>query len=163
MRFPIIAGLILFAGPALAQTVPLPSDYLSDTERAPFRVCRAAIIIEASAAESDKSALPPAVTQAMREQVDFIMSETIFNIPALSLEDGEKRLDFAETFVIQFARTIGAEMKELKDPDRRMKTLIECQPLLWQIMKENLDVLMQWRRRAMGIENAYPVVSGPAK
>jgi len=157
-----IFGLLLAAtgGASHAQTLSYPSDYLTEAHRMPFRVCRAAILIEAGVAEGDRTVLPPAMISAMREQVAFIMHETIFNVPAISMADGTKRLDFTEQFVIDFGKTIGTEMKRLKDPAKRGQALIDCQPILWEIMKQNIDVLIKWRMRAMGLETPFPMVEG---
>jgi len=153
------AGLLMMAGmigSAQADTLELPSDFLSETERTPFRVCRAAVLIEASAPDGERTVLPEDVISMMREQITFIMSETIFSVPALSLKDGSKRVSFTEKFVIDFGKTIGTEMERLNDPARRAQALIECQPLIWNIMKTNLDLLMKWRVRAMGLDRPFP-------
>ena len=146
--------------PASAETLSLPSDYAELDQRAQFRLCRAAILVEDGAPEDSRSRLPPAAVSAMREQITFIMAETIFNAPAFNLEDGQKRAEFTEKFVIDFSRTIGAERERLDNIAEREAILMSCQPLIWAIMKDNIDVLMQWRLRAMGLDRAFPGDAG---
>lgn len=155
------AAFAAMATPVRAETLQLPSDYLTDADRTPFRICRAAVLIEASAPEESRTVLPPDFVITLREQITFIMSETIFNVPAISLEDGTKRIDFTEQFIVDFSKTIGAEMQRLNDPAKRGQTLIACQSMLWIIMKPNLDLLMKWRMRAMDLDRPFPVYEPP--
>lgn len=149
--------LAVYAGAAWADTVPLPDDYVPASGRERFRLCRAAVLIELRAEEGQRTPLRPAVIDAMREQIDFIMAETIFNVPALNLEDGRKRLDFTERFVLDFGKTVSEEIERLDDPAERAPILLDCQLLIWAIMKERIDILMQWRRRALGLDSPFPV------
>lgn len=160
-RAVIIACVSAVASGALADTVPLPNEYVPERGRAEFRLCRAAVLVELRADENDRTPLPPETLAAMREQIDFIMAETIFNAPALNLEDGRKRLEFTERFILDFGKTVSAERERLEDKHERAAILIGCQPLIWAIIKERIEVLMQWRRRALGLETPFPVDDGP--
>ena len=161
MKMTIFTGLLVLAAlPATAETLTLPSDTLKSSQRAEFRLCRAAVLFEDGAPEEARTRLLPATVSAMREQITFIMAETIFNAPVFNLEDGQKRSEFTEKFVIDFSRTIGAERERLQDLAERERILMSCQPLLWLIMKENIDVLMQWRLRAMGLDKDFPGIRG---
>lgn len=155
-----VAAMLSASGAQADETVPLPDEYVSSEGRERFRLCRAAVLVETGAQEADRTALPLAVTKAMREQIDFIMSETIFGVPSMSIEDGAKRLAFTEKFVLDFGKTVGAEMERLADVEYRTNMLIRCQPLIWEIVKTRLDLLLQWRSRAMGLDAPFPVDDG---
>ena len=137
MRALIMALVMTGASGALADTVPLPDEYVPEEGRELFRLCRAAILVEIRADESDRTPLPVEAVKAMREQIEFIMVETIFSAPALNLEDGERRLEFTERFILDFGKTVGAERERLENKDERTAILLQCQPLIWMIVKGN--------------------------
>lgn len=145
-----------------ADTVRLPDDYAQRQGSDLFRLCRAAILIELRADEETRSSIPRNAVEAMREQMDFLMADTIFSAPVLNMEDAQKRLDFTERFILDFGKTVGSESERLKDPEKRAGVLIGCQPLLWSVMKERLEYLLQWRRKAMGLDGDFPALNGPS-
>jgi hypothetical protein len=133
---------------ALAQT-PLPSDVASDEDRERFRLCRAAIFIHLGEPDWPDGVLTREAVKAMDEQMGFAMSETVANAPNASVAEGRRVLDFWERFFISFSKTIGEAREQLADPAAREALLIDCQPLIWTIMRERIDFLMQWRQNAL--------------
>ena len=158
----LLFAAVVSTASAQGEKAVLPDEFVSDNDREAFRVCRAAILVELGLPEEERTVLPVPVIEAMREQVEFIMTETIFNIPALSIEDGRGRIEFTERFVLDFAKTVGSEKETLKDPAKRGQILINCQPRLWFIMKVHINILMRWRQRAIGLDRGnYPYDTGP--
>ena len=160
----IVAVATLAAPPALAQSVTLPDENVPEDDRESFRLCRAAVLVELNAPEGARADLPPGYAEAMQEQFTFIMADTLFSLPALDFEDGARRLRFAERFVLEFGRTVGADSDRLSDPEERARILPACQPMLWAATKERLETLIEWRRRAMQIDKpSLPAVDPPPR
>lgn len=147
MRAMVVLCALLVAGTAAAQA-PLPSSSVAPQDRERFRVCRAAIFYHLGAPEAE-SRVPRAVAQALLEQMNLIMFETVRTAPAATVDDGRKALEFVEQFFLSFSRTISETRDRLADPARREEILLDCMPWIWGIVKERIDYLILWRERAI--------------
>lgn len=138
-------ALALVAGGAAAQTSSLLPGIAPD-ERERFRICRAAIFFHL-APEARSQLVPPAVAEALRRQVSFIMYETLRNAPGASLADAKATIDFAENFFISFSVTMREQQSLQDDVAARERVLIDCVPRIWNIVTEHIDPLMTLRDR----------------
>ena len=142
-----ILTAILATTAAAAQTTD-PRDAVNAEERARFLMCRAAIFYHLDSPEPD-SGVSHAVAQAMLDQINLIMFETVRSAPAATVEEGRKALGFVEQFFLNFSRTIGDTRERFSDPAERERALLECVPLIWTIVRERIDYLLLWRERAI--------------
>lgn len=151
MRAVALALALLLAPAALgAQPMRLPSDAISADDRAAFNDCRVAIFYHLGQPSASGAMVPREMAESMREQMDFIMFETIGRVPAASIEDARKRLSFAEDFFLNFGRTIAQEQSRFTDPRTREEVLIGCVPLLWTVTRGHIEDLMRWRAEKLG-------------
>lgn len=147
MRAALAALALLAAGGAQAQRA-LPQDRVPAEEQSQFRLCRAAIVYHLDGPEDRAATVPRAMAQAMKEQMSFVMFESIKSAPAGDLAQTREALAFVERFFLDFARTIGEERARLVDLKERERILLDCQVLIWRAMSDYIDYLMQWRERA---------------
>lgn len=138
-------AVALLAGSAAAQTTPLLPGVSAD-QREQFRLCRAAVFYHLDPAAEARS-VPKAMAEAMREQIDFIMYETLRRGPGASVADAGSTIDFAENFFLSFSVTVAGQQRLRTDTETREETLIGCIPLVWMIAKEEIDGLMVLRER----------------
>ena len=142
-----ILAAMLVASASAAQT-PLSSEAASAENRARFMLCRAAIFYHLDSPERD-SGVSHAVAQAMLDQINLIMFETVRSAPAATVEEGRKALGFVEQFFLNFSKTIADTRERFVEPATRERALLECMPLIWSIVKERIDYLLLWRERAI--------------
>lgn len=143
----LVALLLIVAAPVQAQIEPQTTPVLPDItpeERLLFQTCRAAIFYHlADRAEHDR--VPPAVAQAMLEQMSFVMSQTIMSRPNGSMEEGRLMLNFTENFFITFSAIIAERSDFAIDLSGREAQLLQCQPLLWLLVSQQIDTLLAER------------------
>ncbi|MGF1660029.1 MAG: hypothetical protein ACFCUS_11425 [Rubrimonas sp.] len=147
MRAAVALCALLVAGAAAAQA-PLPSSSVAPEDRERFRVCRAAIFYQLGAPPGENN-VPHAAAQALLEQMNLIMFETVRTAPAATVDDGRKALEFVEQFFLSFSRTISETRERLANPVRREEILLDCMPWIWGIVKERIDYLILWRERVI--------------
>ncbi|MEM8793194.1 MAG: hypothetical protein AAGE80_16355 [Pseudomonadota bacterium] len=128
--------------------MPLPQDYSPEEQREMFRNCRAALLVEQEVRGVTPPALPDKLVDVMQEQVSFIMAESIFNAPLLSLEDGFRRGAFVEGWFLRFGTTVREKLGDIEPAETRRAKLLECQSVIWDIMKVQIDLLLQQRAQA---------------
>ena len=136
-------ALALLAGTAAAQTTPLLPGVSAD-QREQFRLCRAAVFYHLDPAAEARS-VPKAMAEAMREQIDLIMYETLRRAPGASVADAGSTIDFAENFFLSFSVTVAGQQRLRTDTEARERMLIACVPLVWTIAKTEIDGLMALR------------------
>jgi hypothetical protein len=152
MRLGALVGALM-AGAAAAQT-PLPSDVVSEEHRERFRLCRAAIFFHLDSPEAE-SRLPHAMAEAMLDQINLIMFETVRSAPAATVADSRRALGFVEQFFLSFSKTIAETRSRFSDPQTREAALLDCMPFIWGITRERVDYLLLWRERAINAP-AFP-------
>jgi hypothetical protein len=147
LAVPLMA--LSLSAPAGAQGFFMPSDYLTPEQIAEFRLCRAAALLHSEAPDSEGSVVPRDVAEALKDQINFVMAETILNKPIASIDDAQKVLEFTEGFLLDFTRTIGGEIERLRDIEERERILMQCMPLMWYSARSLIDYLMAWRAKAI--------------
>lgn len=140
-------GLALIASLAAAQS-PLPQDDVPDADRERFRLCRAAAYHHLDGPPDPAATVPRALAQTLRDQIVFIMFETLRSAPAKDLTEAGRVIAFTETFFLSFASTLSTNRARLTDLAQREALLLECVPFVWQVMRENIDYLMLWREQS---------------
>ena len=143
------AVAILLASGALAQNgVPgVPPD-LSDTDSMEdFRICRAAVFYHLDE-DDPNSAVPRSVALALLDQIEMVMSESLFGRPREGLEQNQRLVQFAETWFLGFNRTIARTRDMFLDRERRERVLIDCVPRVWRAARFYFEQLARWRQTA---------------
>jgi hypothetical protein len=145
----LAAALALLAGTAAAQATPGTSPLLpgvTPEQRVDFSVCRAAVFYHLDPAAEART-VPKAAAEALRQQIAFIMHETLRRAPAGSLAEARAAIDFAETFFLSFSATIAEQRRLRDDTAARESRLLACVPLVWRIATGEIDALMALRER----------------
>jgi hypothetical protein len=134
----------MLAGAAAAQeTALLPGVSAEDRER--FRTCRAAVFYQLDRGSTPGAVLSRATAEALNEQIAFVMAETLRNAPGGSLDANRRMLDFTESFFLNFSRTVAERRDLATDAAARERILLDCQPLIWSIVREQVDRLLALR------------------
>jgi hypothetical protein len=149
------AALALAAAAATAQ-VALPDRSVSRENRARFQACRVAVFYHLSGPEDRAALVPRSVAQAMLEQMTFVMIETLRNAPGATVAQNREALEFVEGFFLDFSRAIAEGREKFSDLRARERALLDCQPLIWEVMKERIDYLLAWRDQAIDAPAAPP-------
>ena len=145
MRALGLALLLLVAGAAAAQTTRmLPS--VTDDEREAFRVCRAAVFYHLDEGATAQ-VVPRAIAETLRQQIAFIMHETLVNAPDDSMADAQAMIDFAENFFISFSVTLQQQRALRDDVAARERVLLDCVPMGWAVVRPHIEHLMALRAR----------------
>jgi hypothetical protein len=137
--------LVLIAGAAAAQTTALLPG-VSSNDREQFRICRAAVFFHLDPAAEVRT-VPKAVAEAMRQQIGFIMHETLRRAPGGSLAEAKAAIDFAENFFLAFSATLAEQRRLREDTAAREAMLIACVPLVWMVTAGEIDPLLALRER----------------
>ncbi|MEM1276135.1 MAG: hypothetical protein AAGH74_06405 [Pseudomonadota bacterium] len=135
----------LLAGPAIAETMALPKTYAPQERLDAFRECRAAVLVEQEFRGVTPPALPDETVDVMQEQISFILAESVFNTPLLSIEDGFHRNAFVERWFLEFGISVREKLSEIEPLETRRARLLDCQAVFWTIMKVQIDLLLQQR------------------
>ena len=151
---------LLFAGQAMAQTMALPDEYAPAAQLDAFRECRAAVLVEQEFRGLTPPALPDHLIDMMQEQVSFILAESMFNTPLLSVEDGFRRNAYVERWFLEFGIAVREKLSDLEPVETRRTRLTTCQSLFWTIMKVQIDLLLQQRAKSFPEIVPHP---GPAE
>ena len=143
-----LAAICGLASGGWAQTVPLPQTFVEEEGQELFRTCRAAVFYHLDGPEDAGSRVPRPMAQALLDQINFIMAETLFAKPHGPLAENEALLRFTETWFLDFSRTIAAERERLSDAETRDEVLLQCVPIIWSIARLYVDGLAAWRSAA---------------
>lgn len=144
----LAAMLLLAAMPARADVV-LPSDFVSEEGMRQFQVCRAATFYHLNGPPEPDATLPQSLARTLLDQINFVIFESITNKTPSSVADGQRLLSFTENWILGFGRVIQEEQGPLSDLAIREKVLLDCVPMVWGIVRSNIDFLMEWRARAI--------------
>lgn len=144
---PLALAAALAAAPGLAQS-PLPDEVADPEARERFRLCRAAVFVHLDRPEGGR--LPHAVAEAMLEQFNLIMFETIRGAPGGDVEEASRALRFTENFFLSFSRALVEHGGRLAEREAREAALVDCQPFLWDVLKQRIDAMMRDRDAAPG-------------
>jgi hypothetical protein len=142
----LLAALLSVSG-ARAQTLPEPTAFVPEEGMAYFRECRAAAFFHLDAPEDAGSRVPHRFALMLRDQIDFIMAESIFAKPHGDLDDAQALLGFTESWFIGFSRAIGETRERFEDRRAREDMLIGCAPVIWSIARLYIDAMAGWRAR----------------
>ncbi len=142
----LFAGL--FSVPARAEIL-LPSDFITSEGMRQFQVCRAATFYHLNGAPDPQATVPQAVARTLLDQINFIIFESISNKTPASVADGLRLISFTEKWILEFGRVIREEKDRLSDLALREEVLNDCVPVIWGIVRSNIDYLMEYRTRAL--------------
>ncbi|MEM9046230.1 MAG: hypothetical protein AAGC81_16215 [Pseudomonadota bacterium] len=137
--------LSLLAGPVLAETMALPDNYAPQERLDAFRECRAAVLVEQEYRGLTPPALSDQTIDVMQEQISFILAESVFNTPLLSIEDGFNRNAYVERWFLEFGISVREKLSEIEPVETRRARLQDCQAVLWTILKVQIDLLLKQR------------------
>jgi hypothetical protein len=143
------AVVMLLASGARAQdgAPGVPPDLSDSDSMEEFRICRAAVFYHLDE-DDPNSMVPRSVALALRDQIEMVMSESLFGRPREGLEQNQRLVQFAETWFLGFNRTIARSRNMLLDRERREQILIECVPRVWSTARFYFEQLARWRQAA---------------
>lgn len=142
----LVALALLGAGSARAND---PEAYSSPEGARQFSLCRAAVFYHLDDRTRGTSTIPLSVTRTMREQIEFLMQETVAGTYPESIADGQRLVRFVESWFIGFTEVLRDERERLLDPARRDAILLDCIAFLWVTMASDIDRLKAWRAKAV--------------
>ncbi len=143
----LLAAAALAASPAEADIL-FPDDYVPEESARFFQVCRAAALYHLDAAEAPGAVVTHPVARTLLEQINFVMWFTLTREMPSTLGDGARMLAFTEKWVIGFGQVVRDETG-LTDPATRETVLMRCVPVIWMIMREDIEMLLAWREKAV--------------
>ena len=140
------ALLALAAAGASAQDATGPEAYATPEEMERFRLCRAAVFYHLDGEKDPNSLVPRPVARTLLDQINFVMAEAILNRTLREVDDGQRLIEFTESFFIGFNRTIARERARLSDVAARDAVLLDCIPWIWITARGFVDDLIRFRQ-----------------
>lgn len=136
---------------AAGQETPAPGirGYITPEGMRTFQRCRAAVFYHLDQAGRGDETVPVSFARVLREQIDFLMMQTLLrNIPD-SIAESHARVQLIEEFYISFAETLRTERETMLDTARRERILFDCVPFVWAGLSSDINYLLSWRKKAI--------------
>lgn len=121
----------------------------TDRDQAEFLTCRVAGLLHLQAKDWENSVFSADATLALLDQISFVMAEVVGSAPPADVEDAKRRTLVAERFFISLRDMLAGGPPELMETARRDEILLRCVPVVWAAVRNELNELMKWRRKAV--------------
>lgn len=113
-----------------------------------FLKCRSYALLHLGAADWRNALVGEATTNALLDQMSFVMMESTFGDFNRDLEDVRRRALFAERYYRVQSRDVVERGASITTRDRDA-ALLDCLPKVWNAVQFQISHLMRWREKAV--------------